>query len=182
MSEIEAEVERLENKEADYEKLKIDLDAKAKARAEAEAEAEGGDAELRSGEVELQTYVINTTKGFLRMIESHFWVGRTVTNIPNLASWTYAIPRQTGNLLEAVRWGVVYADGTDSTARKWVVAFDSAAQKAYAEAGPFGPVDWNVVEVKLGLSESKVEYVDSALGGKTVAEINGLVARGTFSN
>ncbi|XP_074273974.1 mannose/glucose-specific lectin-like [Silene latifolia] len=42
----------------------------------------------------------------------------------------------------------------------------SAASKAYAECGPIGPIDWNVVEVKLGMSKPSVVYVDHILGGK----------------
>lgn len=52
--------------------------------------------------------------------------------------------------------------------------------QAYAEAGPTGPIDWNVVEVKLGLSGSKSEVEDPILGGKCTAEIDGLKAWATF--
>ncbi|KAH9624020.1 hypothetical protein KSS87_008613 [Heliosperma pusillum] len=48
-----------------------------------------------------------------------------------------------------------------------------AYSKAYAESGPIGPIDWNVVEVKLNLSEHKVMYHDDILGGKVEATVYG---------
>ncbi|KAK9713362.1 hypothetical protein RND81_06G022600 [Saponaria officinalis] len=48
----------------------------------------------------------------------------------------------------------------------------SAASKAYAESGPIGPIDWNVVEVKLGLSKPSVVYVDNILGSKVEATVH----------
>lgn len=44
--------------------------------------------------------------------------------------------------------------------------------KAYAESGPIGPIDWNVVEVKLGLSKSNNVYVDNILGSKVEATVS----------
>ncbi|KAH9615129.1 hypothetical protein KSS87_016179 [Heliosperma pusillum] len=49
----------------------------------------------------------------------------------------------------------------------------SASSKAYAESGPFGPIDWNVVEVKLGLSQPSVVYIDDILGSKVEATVHG---------
>ncbi|XP_074273973.1 mannose/glucose-specific lectin-like [Silene latifolia] len=49
---------------------------------------------------------------------------------------------------------------------------NNANSKAYAESGPFGPVDWNVVEVKLGLKSGPSDvYVDHILGGKVEATV-----------
>ncbi|KNA22147.1 hypothetical protein SOVF_036700 [Spinacia oleracea] len=136
-----------------------------------------------SSQVVLYTTTANYSKSArLHTIDRHFWSGRALTNFPALPKGYYAVPRQQGTLPQGVKWGIVYADGDDTTARKWVVAFDTATGKAYAEAGPIGPVDWNVVEVKLGMSGSKSEYTDPALGGTTSAEINGLNARAIFRN
>ncbi|KAK9684255.1 hypothetical protein RND81_10G197000 [Saponaria officinalis] len=56
--------------------------------------------------------------------------------------------------------------------------------KAYAESGPIGPIDWNVVEVKLGLSKSSDEYLDSILGSKVKATVheNGDATVGIYDN
>ncbi|XP_074273979.1 agglutinin-like [Silene latifolia] len=45
----------------------------------------------------------------------------------------------------------------------------SAPSKAYAESGPVGPIDWKMVEVKLGQSQPSVVYD----GGKVVAAVFG---------
>ncbi|KAK9668029.1 hypothetical protein RND81_13G030300 [Saponaria officinalis] len=46
----------------------------------------------------------------------------------------------------------------------------NATSKAYAESGPIGGIDWNVVEARLGLSKSSsVVYVDNILGSKVEA-------------
>ncbi|KAK9668035.1 hypothetical protein RND81_13G030700 [Saponaria officinalis] len=46
----------------------------------------------------------------------------------------------------------------------------NATSKAYAESGPIGGIDWNVVEARLGLSKSSsVVFVDNILGSKVEA-------------
>nr|AET95868.1 Ah24 [Amaranthus hypochondriacus]AKO71445.1 Ah24 [Amaranthus hypochondriacus] len=163
MAEIEAQVYSVEDKNADHDKIKSDSKAKA------------------SNTVDLRTSCTNLTAKLVRRLEKeHFWAGRAVTVLSAIAPGTYGVPTQRGELPAGVKWGVAYADGPDSTARKWVVAFDTAAQKAYAEAGPTGPIDWNVVEVKLGFSGSKTEVEDPILGGKCTDEIDGLNAWATF--
>ncbi|XP_056682811.1 uncharacterized protein [Spinacia oleracea] len=162
MSEIEIQAQSVENPEADYEKLVLELDSKA--------------------EVVLSTTTANFGKSpRLHIIDTHFWSGRAISGFPALHKHFYAVPKQQGTLPQGIKWGLVYADGDETTARKWVAAFDTTAGKAYAEAGPIGPVDWNVVEVKLDASESKSIYTDPIMGGITTAEINGLTAKAIFS-
>ncbi|XP_021744664.1 uncharacterized protein LOC110710647 [Chenopodium quinoa] len=100
--------------------------------------------------------------------------------VPYLGPETYVRLYQKGPTVEGVKWGVAWANGDDSTARKWVVAVDTAAGKVYVETGPTGPVDWNVVEVKLGMSGNKSEYTDPILGGEVVATIDGLQSYAQF--
>ncbi|XP_074281326.1 uncharacterized protein LOC141606189 [Silene latifolia] len=169
MAETTVEVFSVKNDDAEFEKLKHEL----------------GNKEIRSSDQELvmQTTIRNFTKGNVHPIEKHFWHGR------NLSFWENALwpnsgftATQQGTLPQGVKFGLVYADGHDTTARKFVVAFDSASGKAYAEARPIGPVDWNVVEVKLGMAGEKTDYSDPILGGRTVAEISGVNAFATFYN
>ncbi|KNA22148.1 hypothetical protein SOVF_036710 [Spinacia oleracea] len=161
------------------EKLILELESNS-------ANENGDSIQLRSsasGQVVLRTTTANFSKSArLHTIDRHFWSGRALTNFPALHQGYYAVPSQQGTLPQGVKWGIVYADGDDTTARKWVAAFDTATGQAYAEAGPIGPVDWNVIEVKLGMSGNKSEYTDPALGGTTSAEINGLNARAIFRN
>ncbi|KAH9615128.1 hypothetical protein KSS87_016178 [Heliosperma pusillum] len=49
----------------------------------------------------------------------------------------------------------------------------SSASKAYAESGLVGPIDWNVVRVKLGQSVPSVVYVDGILGSRVEATVYG---------
>uniref|UniRef100_A0A803MY98 Uncharacterized protein n=1 Tax=Chenopodium quinoa TaxID=63459 RepID=A0A803MY98_CHEQI len=83
---------------------------------------------------------------------------------------------------EGVKWGEYWANGAadDTTARKWVVAFDTTAGKAYIEAGPMGPVDWNVVEVKLIMSRCISKHTYPILGGNVLAAIDGFKAYAEF--
>lgn len=112
MSEIEIQAQRVENPEADAEKLELELASKA------------------AQEVVLLT----TTANFgnsprLHTIDRHFWAGHALTNFPALHKGYYAVPKQQGTLPQGVKWGIVYADGDETTARKWVVAFDTTAGK-----------------------------------------------------
>ncbi|XP_074281328.1 uncharacterized protein LOC141606190 [Silene latifolia] len=166
-AEMTVEVFQVKNEDAEFEKLKQELE----------------DKETRSSqELVMQTNIRNFSKGRVHQIERHFWHGRTLTNYPPLPVNTGVNTRQQGTLPQGVKFGMVYADGDDTTARKFVVAFDSPAGKAYAEAGPIGPVDWNVVEVKLGMAGKKTEYNDNILGGRVVAEMSGVNAFATFYN
>ncbi|KMT09605.1 hypothetical protein BVRB_6g130590 [Beta vulgaris subsp. vulgaris] len=120
----------------------------------------------------------------LQIIDEHNWSGRPREPYPQV------IPAQIdpvefvhlGPTPQGSKAGVVYADGVDSTARKWLVAFDNQAKKVYVEAGPTGPVDWNVIEVKLDASEDVSKYQDPILGGKAVATIKGYRVAVLFSN
>ncbi|CAO2831654.1 unnamed protein product [Amaranthus hypochondriacus] len=165
MAEIEAQVYKVEDKNADYDKIMSDLKTQAS----------------NGNTVDMQTTFTNLTpKALWRLDREHFWAGQGVNFLFGFASGTYGVVTQRGELPAGVKWGVAYVDGPDSTARKWVVAFDTAAQKAYAEAGPTGPIDWDAVEVKLGLSGSKSEVEDPILGGKCTAKIIGFNAWATF--
>ncbi|XP_021744598.1 uncharacterized protein LOC110710581 [Chenopodium quinoa] len=171
---ITAEEVRLVNPEADYETLKAELDAKVNT-------AEGN-VELSADQVLLNTQFLNLCPDKIQRIDRRFWSGSVVTDRPTLSSGYYTVLTQKGTKPEGVKWGQVWANGTadDTTARKWIVAFDTAAGKAYAEAGPMGPVDWNVIEVRLGLSGSKTEHTDPILGGNVLATIDGLKAYAHF--
>ncbi|KAL9237598.1 hypothetical protein vseg_012126 [Gypsophila vaccaria] len=48
----------------------------------------------------------------------------------------------------------------------------TSSSKAYAESGPYGPIDWNVVEVKLGMSNPRDVYVDNILGSRVEATVS----------
>lgn len=121
MAEVEPNVLVLENPEADYEKMIKELEAKDET-----AEVNGA----RAGNtVELSSPTTNFTKTKLTKLEVHFWAGRTLTSFPDMNNNTTYYFRQSGTLPQGVKWGYSYATGKDSTARKWVAAFDSAAGK-----------------------------------------------------
>ncbi|KAK9690195.1 hypothetical protein RND81_09G110700 [Saponaria officinalis] len=106
----------------------------------------------------------------LYKIDEHHWAGKSDENYPFPPTIkhqpTPIIPfKHSGPNPEGSVAGVVYADGHDSTARKWVIAFDTSRRKVYVEAGPIGPVDWGVIKVKLDQSGPNVEYLDPILGG-----------------
>ncbi|WP_191113236.1 hypothetical protein [Acinetobacter pittii] len=128
----------------------------------------------------LRTRILNLSKDYIYRIDRHFWIGRAVTDRTTLAAGNYAILTEQGPRHETVKYGEAWATGNESTDRKWVFAFDSDRQKAYAEAGPSGRVDWDVVEEALVKSGSKSESDDPLLGGKTVAEVDGTNAYATF--
>ena len=54
--------------------------------------------------------------------------------------------------------------------------------QVYVEAGPTGPVDWNVIEVKLNASEDVSKYQDPILSGKAAAIFKGYRVAVMFSN
>uniref|UniRef100_A0A803NDJ8 Uncharacterized protein n=2 Tax=Chenopodium quinoa TaxID=63459 RepID=A0A803NDJ8_CHEQI len=172
MAGIEPNVVNLQDPAAHYEKLVTELEVKG--------QAEANNAQLLAGDVELTSPTTNFTDSKLTKLDVHFWSGYTLTSFPDMNRFTTYYFREKGPLPQGVKWGYCYASGTDSTARKWVAAFDSAAGKAYCEAGPTGPVDWNVVEVKLNASGSSCEYVDPILGGRITAKITGLQAISTL--
>ncbi|XP_021776445.1 uncharacterized protein LOC110740272 [Chenopodium quinoa] len=99
-----------------------------------------------------------------------------------LSSGSHTILNHKGTEPEGVKWGEYWANGAadDTTARKWVVAFDTTAGKAYIEAGPMGPVDWNVVEVKLIMSRCISKHTYPILGGNVLAAIDGFKAYAEF--
>ncbi|XP_021725930.1 uncharacterized protein LOC110703576 [Chenopodium quinoa] len=154
--------------------------AKAKAKIASEGKVEAEVQSLTRG------FLVNRTKDniTLQKVDEHNWSGKPVTSYPEF------IPVQDeevrfdhrGPLPEGSVGGIVYADGTDSTARKWLVAFDTPKQKAYVEAGPMGEVDWNVIKVKLDASEYRSEYEDPILGGKIYALNYGFALVAYLSN
>uniref|UniRef100_A0A803MJD1 Uncharacterized protein n=1 Tax=Chenopodium quinoa TaxID=63459 RepID=A0A803MJD1_CHEQI len=123
MATIEPIVVNLQDPEAHYEKLVKELEVKGK------AEGEAGGAQLLAGEVELTSPTTNFTDSKLTKIDVHFWSGYTLTSFPDMNRFTTYYFREKGPLPQGVKWGYCYASGTDSTARKWVAAFDSAAGK-----------------------------------------------------
>ncbi|KAL9239319.1 hypothetical protein vseg_013654 [Gypsophila vaccaria] len=141
---------------------------------------------------------ISTTFGFsynfhknantdLQILDQHHWSGKSDTNRPfrSPLKWRQllALPfKHEGPLPLGSVAGVAYADGDDSTARKWLVAFDRVNSKVYVEAGPIGEIDWNVIKVRLDLSGNRSESVDQALGGKAVGFISGNLLFVFFSN
>ncbi|XP_048502599.2 uncharacterized protein LOC104895316 [Beta vulgaris subsp. vulgaris] len=120
----------------------------------------------------------------LQIIDQHDWSGEPAKPYPQVipAQVDPVEFRHLGPVPQGSKAGVVYADGTDSTARKWLVAFDGQAKKVYVEAGPIGPVDWNVIEVKLDASEDVSKYQDPILGGKAAATFKGYRVAVLFSN
>ena len=85
----------------------------------------------------IETYTLGLIKNYhkdklaLQIIDQHDWSGRPREPYPQV------IPAQIdpvefvhlGPVPEGSKAGVVYADGADSTARKWLVAFDNQAHK-----------------------------------------------------
>ncbi|KAL9247362.1 hypothetical protein vseg_020803 [Gypsophila vaccaria] len=118
-------------------------------------------------------FLFNSQKGArkLDIIDEHHWSGEldeTAPFPPSLEWDLTTMPppfRHRGRIPEGSVAGVVYADGHDSTARKWLIAFDNPNRKVYVEAGPAGLVDWNVIKVKLDQSGSRSHYEDPILGG-----------------
>ncbi|KAL9240708.1 hypothetical protein vseg_014895 [Gypsophila vaccaria] len=125
--------------------------------------------------------VFNATKKLVSPNEIHFWRGKPFS-FPDVRSGTATIVALAGGYPEGAKFGFEFVDGPDTTARKFVIAVDTKANKVYANSGPVGPIDWNVVEVDLDEGGAKAEYEDPILGGKVVASVGGNVARATFSN
>ncbi|XP_074310322.1 uncharacterized protein LOC141646270 [Silene latifolia] len=120
-------------------------------------------------------YNTNKNRKDLVVYDTHSWSGDVTGAYPTVPyndTGRYEVFIHQG--LEGSKGGVVYADGTDSTARKWLVAFDTPNNKCYVEAGPIGPTDWNVVEVHLNKSEGYSNYTDPAFGGKAAARVHSL--------
>ncbi|XP_021730323.1 uncharacterized protein LOC110697266 [Chenopodium quinoa] len=157
-----------------------ELMAKAKGKIASEGKVEAEEQSLTQG------FLVNRTKNnvTLQKVGEYNWSGKPVTSYPEF------IPVQDeevrfehqGPLPEGSVGGIVYADGTESTSRKWLVAFDTPKKKAYVEAGPAGPVDWNVIKVKLDASGYRSEYEDPVLGGKIYALNYGFALVAYFSN
>ncbi|KMT03438.1 hypothetical protein BVRB_8g191230 [Beta vulgaris subsp. vulgaris] len=112
-------------------------------------------------------------KATLQVIDQHDWSGkpRPYDHIP--ATSKSVAFRHTAPVSEGSKAGVVYADGVENTARKWLVAFDGKAQKVFVDAGPTGPTHWENVEVRLNESGSVHRYQDPVFGGKAAAIIKG---------
>ncbi|XP_074284498.1 uncharacterized protein LOC141609290 [Silene latifolia] len=138
-----------------------------------------------SEEITFESFINNSSKGSLKLIEMHFWKGRSVTYYDEIQVNQQGRTLQRGTRSEGVKFGLVYTDGVDADAadaRKFVVAIDSLTNKIYAETGPIGPIDWNVVEVKLGMAEDKVVYEDPILGGKVEGQMHHIMAFVTVYN
>ncbi|KAL9236678.1 hypothetical protein vseg_011316 [Gypsophila vaccaria] len=129
----------------------------------------------------LVTSVYNATKKQVSPNEIHFWRGKPFS-FPDVRSGAAVILALLSGYPEGAKFGIEFVDGPDNSARKFVIAVDTEAAKVYAKSGPVGPVDWNVVEVELGLGSSEAEYVDHILGGKVVANVKGNLTQATFSN
>ncbi|KAL9237535.1 hypothetical protein vseg_012070 [Gypsophila vaccaria] len=153
--------------EVDIEKLAIELDAYNESK---------NNNDIRY----MRTNIRNRTKKMLYVVEMHFWHGSTYhfpTPIPATGGVDYP---QFGTPPDGVKFGVVYADGHDSLSRKFVAAAHvplpvvagNNPGKVYVEAGPVGPVDWDVIEVKLNTSTSnRAVYDDPIFKGRVEAEI-----------
>ncbi|KAL9240705.1 hypothetical protein vseg_014893 [Gypsophila vaccaria] len=129
----------------------------------------------------LAVSVFNATKKLVSTNEIHFWRGKPFS-FPDVQSGTGATVVQTGGYPEGAKFGIEFVDGPDTTARKFVIAVDTKAGKIYANSGPIGPIDWNVVEVELDEGRAEAEYDDLILGGKVVATVKGSSAHARFSN
>ncbi|XP_074284499.1 uncharacterized protein LOC141609291 [Silene latifolia] len=159
------------DEQGEFEKLKKEL-----------MEAEQGSSE----ELNVETIYRNFSKKSVKLVDMHYWKGHKEDGYDEIIPTNHsAYTLQIGTLPEGVKFGLVYSDGVDADdtdARKFVVAIDSPARKIYAEAGPIGPIDWNVVEVKLGMAEDKVVYEDPILGGKVEAQMVRFHAIAEFHN
>ncbi|KAK9725250.1 hypothetical protein RND81_05G131400 [Saponaria officinalis] len=125
--------------------------------------------------------VYNGTGKALHNLETHFWYG-TPFSFPDIPDDGGAIVLSLGDYPNGAVYAPVYVDGPGNTARMFFFAVDTSAEKIYAQSGPVGPIDWNVVKVKLGESGSESIYVDPVLGGKVVAKVKGNFAVATFCN
>ncbi|XP_074307081.1 uncharacterized protein LOC141642253 [Silene latifolia] len=109
----------------------------------------------------------------LVVYDSHSWLGDVVESYPspvhNMDTDPYASFIHQGS--DGSKGGVVYVDGTDSTARKWLAAFDAPNNKCYVECGPIGPTNWKVVEENLNQSGNLSSYNDPVLGGWAGAHV-----------
>ncbi|XP_074292032.1 uncharacterized protein LOC141618867 [Silene latifolia] len=134
-----------------------------------------------SDRIFVRTNIGNRTKKPLFPVESHFWHGSTYAKLITLsAPGGYDYP-QFGTPPEGLKYGILYADGDDSLSRQFLAAVhvplpvnvDANNFKVYVEAGPIGPIDWNVVEVKLNMATSnKAVYDDPIFGGQVHAEVS----------
>lgn len=78
------------------------------------------------GQVVTNGNLVNTIKdkAVLRIIDQHNWSGKPVPLYPEVLPFGEVVQfEHRGPLPGGCKGGVVYADGTDSTARKWLVAF-----------------------------------------------------------
>ncbi|XP_021725864.1 jasmonate-induced protein homolog [Chenopodium quinoa] len=137
-------------------------------------------------EVITHGFIVNRHKNnvSLQILDQHNWSGNPVPSYPQtiVVSQDPIEFKHHGPLPEGSKGGVVYADGVDSTTRKWLVAFDLLKKKVYVEAGPIGPVDWNVIEVRLDASGNSSVSVDPVFGGRAEAGNNGDIVVAWFSN
>ncbi|KAL9237534.1 hypothetical protein vseg_012069 [Gypsophila vaccaria] len=160
------EVKLKEGVEVDIEKLRNELDAYNKSKNNNER-------------LSMRTSIMNRTQKILSPVENHFWHGTTYFTpkpLPVIGGFDYP---QFGTRPDGVKFGIVYADGDDSLSRKFVAVVHvplpvvaSNPGKVYVESGPIGPIDWNVMEVKLNMSTSnKAVYDDPIFKGRVEAEI-----------
>ncbi|KAK9690191.1 hypothetical protein RND81_09G110300 [Saponaria officinalis] len=126
---------------------------------------------------ELSNYIKDNNRDLYKMFEHHCAGNSNETSLiplivkhyPNqrVARFKHSGPNPEGSVA-----GVVYADGHDSSARKWLLAFDTSRRKIYVEAGSMGLVDWDEIKVKLDQSGSRSEYTDPIFGGVTEGVIS----------
>ncbi|KNA17196.1 hypothetical protein SOVF_082290 [Spinacia oleracea] len=138
------------------------------------------------GEVVTRCIIFNRDKNRvpLEILYEHNWSGNPVPSYPPFI-FNEMHPAQfkhQGTLPQGSKGGFVYADRKSFPARKWLVAFDIPKNKVYVEAGPIGPVDWNVVEVKLNASENSSYHEDPVFGGVAEAGIYNGQLNGAFTN
>ncbi|XP_021725844.1 jasmonate-induced protein homolog [Chenopodium quinoa] len=130
--------------------------------------------------------IVNRQKNNLTMhlYDQHNWYGNPVPSFPSsIIIQMHPVEfKHKGPLPQGSKGGVVYADQKSFPPRKWLLAFDLLKKKVYVEAGPIGPTDWNVVEVKLDASEDRSTYEDSIFGGKASGSNDGKNVFAMFYN
>ncbi|XP_074310324.1 uncharacterized protein LOC141646272 [Silene latifolia] len=110
----------------------------------------------------------------LHIIDQHHWSGKLDPEWPflkvlpwkplDVPPFKHQGPLPTGSVA-----GIVYVESHDSTARKWLLAFDTVNFRVHVEAGPAGSVDWGKIKQKLDQSGRESEYADRVLGGRAFA-------------
>ncbi|XP_074310333.1 uncharacterized protein LOC141646287 [Silene latifolia] len=119
-------------------------------------------------------YNNNRNEKELVVYDTHNWSGDVTGAYPtipfsNIGEYEVFIHQG----LEGSKGGVVYVDGTDTTSRKWLVAFDTPNNKCHVEAGPIGATDWNAVEVLLNQADTDSHHTDPVFEGRAAARFRG---------